>query len=81
VDDVQDNDSLDDKLSAEIPHDTVDRPVPADAHDSSNTRHPGVPGVVSDEDPDRIDTGTHGRVHGQVDGTPEDGGSFFDLAE
>jgi hypothetical protein len=48
--DVQDNGSLDDKLAAEVPDDTVDRPVPADAHDSHNSRHPGAPGLAGDED-------------------------------
>jgi hypothetical protein len=79
--DVQNNDSLDDKLAAEVPDDSDDRPVPADAHDSHTSRHAGAPGLVSDEDLDRINTGTHGRVHQQIDGTPEDGGSFFDVPE
>src|SRR5258708_98729 len=79
--DVQDNGSLEDKLAAEVPDGTGDRSVPADAHDSHNSRHAGAPGLVSDEDLDRINTGTHGCVHGQIDGAPEDGGSFFDVAE
>jgi hypothetical protein len=79
--DVQDNGSLEDKVAAEVPDDSDDRPVPADAHDSHNSRHAGAPGLVSDEDLDRVNTGTHGRVHGQIDGTPEDGASFFDVAE
>jgi hypothetical protein len=75
---VQDNGSLDDKLAAEVPDVSGARPVPADAHDS---RHAGALGLVSDADLDGIIAGTHGRTRGQIDGTPEDGDSFFDVEE
>ena len=35
--------------------------------------------VLSDVDLDRIDPERHGRGDGQIDGTPEDGESFFGI--
>jgi hypothetical protein len=32
---------------------------------------------MSDTDLDHLDPEQHGRDHGQIDGTPEDGDSFF----
>jgi hypothetical protein len=46
------------------------------AHDADEG---GALEVVSDYDLDRIDPTEHGRVKGQIDGTPEDGDSFFNV--
>jgi hypothetical protein len=41
----------------------------------------GALDVVGDDDLDGIDPDVHGRESGQIDGTPEDGDSFFDVPE
>ena len=74
--DADDNESLDEKLAAEIPDDPGDDGPSKDAHDSDAG---GALDVVSDYDLDRIDPNVHGRERGQIDGTPEDGDSFFDV--
>jgi hypothetical protein len=74
--DADDNESLDEKLAAEIPDDPRDDGPSKEAHDSDEG---GALDVVSDDDLDRIDPNVHGRAYGQIDGTPEDGDSFFDV--
>ena len=37
--------------------------------------------LTSDDELDRLDPQQHGRERGQIDGTPEDGDSFFDVVE
>jgi hypothetical protein len=70
------NESLDEKLAAETSDEAeVEAPAP-DAHDS---REGGALFVVSDDELDRIDPLKHGRERGQIDGTPQDGESFFDV--
>ena len=39
----------------------------------------GAMRVLSDDELDRIDPNVHGRERGQIDGTPEDGDSFFNV--
>ena len=34
---------------------------------------------MSDDQLDRLDPAQHGTERGQIDGTPEDGDSFFDV--
>lgn len=73
---AEDHESLDEKLAAETP-------------DSSRTGGPSGrpnatdegadPEILSNDDLDRIDPNEHGREKGQIDGTPEDGDSFFDV--
>jgi hypothetical protein len=75
---ADDNDSLADKLVAEVPDDPGSARVSTDAHDAGSG---GALGLISDDDLDGIDPAGHGRVSGQIDGTPEDGDSFFNLAE
>jgi hypothetical protein len=36
---------------------------------------------ISDDDLDHLDPEQRGRDRGQIDGTPEDGDSFFDVVE
>jgi hypothetical protein len=52
--------------------------VSTDAHDAGSG---GALGLVSDDDLDGINPAGHGSDSGQIDGTPEDGDSFFNAAE
>jgi hypothetical protein len=75
---ADENESLADKLAAEVPDDSPDRRPSMDAQGSDQ----GVAlGLVSEEDLDQIDPAVHGSSRGQIDGTPEDGDSFFDVTE
>jgi hypothetical protein len=74
--DADDNESLDEKLAAEIPDNPRDDRPSREAHDSDEG---GALDVVSDDELDRIDPTAHGRERGQIDGTPEDGDSFFNV--
>ena len=75
---ADDNESLDAKLAAETSDNPRDDQPSREAHDSDEG---GALDVVSDDDLDRIDPSVHGRESGQIDGTPEDGESFFDIRE
>jgi hypothetical protein len=68
--DADDDESLDEKLAAEIPDNPRDDRPSREAHDSDEG---GALDVVSDDELDRIDPTGHGREKGQIDGTPEDG--------
>ena len=48
------------------------------AHDADQG---GALELVGDDELDRIDPNVHGRERGQIDGTPEDGDSSFDVQE
>jgi hypothetical protein len=65
--------SLDERLSEEVPDVTPDDTDSADADESVE--------LEPDDRLDRIDPQKHGRDRGQIDGTPEDGDSFFDVVE
>ncbi|WP_416362216.1 hypothetical protein [Mycobacterium sp.] len=71
-------DSLDERLAAEVPDDLQENRPSEDARDRQTG---SAVEVVSDDELDRIDPTVHGRVRGQIDGTPEDGSSFFDVPE
>lgn len=73
---AEENESLDEKLAAETSDDLYVSAPSSDAHDSQAG---GAFNVVSDDDLDRIDPDHHGRDSGQIDGTPEDGESFFNI--
>jgi hypothetical protein len=75
---ADDNESLDDKLAAEVPEVSLDRQPSMDAHDSD---HGVALGLVSEEDLDQIAPTEHGSSSGQIAGTPEDGDSFFAVTE
>jgi len=49
-----------------------------DTHDSDQG---GGLSLKTDDELDEIDPEEHGRTRGQIDGTPEDGDSFFDVVE
>jgi len=73
---AEDHESLDEKLAAEISDDSPDDEPSREAHDSDEG---GALEVVSDYDLDNIDPDEHGRTKGQIDGTPEDGDSFYNV--
>ncbi len=61
-------------ISAEE-HETLDEKLAAEVSDRAGQDRPlGEP-----EEPDNIDPEAHGRERGQIDGTPEDGDSFYDV--
>jgi hypothetical protein len=74
--DANDHESLDERLSEEVPDVSPDS---IDLRDADN----GSPEVesMSNNDLDHLDPEEHGRERGQIDGTPEDGESFFDVVE
>jgi hypothetical protein len=74
--DANDHESLDERLSEEVPDVSPDS---IDLRDADN----GSPEVesMSNNDLDHLDPEQHGRERGQIDGTPEDGDSFFDVVE
>lgn len=73
---AKEDESLDERLSEEVPDVSPDSIDPRDADDGS----PDVESM-SDDDLDQLDPDQHGRERGQIDGTPEDGDSFFDVDE
>ena len=78
---AKDNETLDERLAEEVPDDLgvgEDAEAPTDAHDSDAG---GGLTLVSNYDIDHIDPDKHGREYGQIDGTPEDGDSFYDVVE
>jgi hypothetical protein len=54
-------------------HESLDEKLAAEISDDAHDQ------IVSDDDLDRIDPNQHGRVKGQIDGTPEDGDSFYNV--
>jgi hypothetical protein len=80
--DAKDDETLDERLAEEVPDDLGDDDdqlsPPSDAHDSDAG---GGLRLVSNYDIDHLDAEKHGREYGQIDGTPEDGDSFYDVVE
>ena len=75
---ASEHESLDERLAAEDPDVTPEYEVSMDSHDSDEG---GGLVVMSGNDLDRIDPSRHGRDAGQIDGTPENGDSFYDVIE
>lgn len=73
---AKDDESLAERLSDEVPDVSPDDRVSMDSHDSDRG---GGLSSMSNEELDRIDMSQHGRDEGQIDGTPEDGDSFFSI--
>ncbi|MEM6108427.1 hypothetical protein AAHS21_19655 [Mycobacterium sp. 050272] len=71
--DADEHESLDEKLAAETPDDS------GDGQPSRQVHEPDEVELVSDDELDSIDPEAHGRERGQIDGTPEDGDSFFNV--
>jgi hypothetical protein len=76
---AKDDETLDERLAEEEPDVSADdRESPTDAHDADAG---GGLGLTGEDALERIDPEEHGRTRGQIDGTPEDGESFFDVVE
>lgn len=75
---AKDDETLDERLAEEEPDVSAGREDSGEAHDSGQG---GGLRLESDADLDRIDPEQHGRTKGQIDGTPEDGDSFFSVQE
>jgi hypothetical protein len=70
------DESLDERLSEEEPDVSPDDIDPRDADDTASDTE-SMPNDKLDE----LDAQQHGRERGQIDGTPEDGDSFYDVVE
>ncbi|MCT7661491.1 hypothetical protein [Mycobacterium deserti] len=70
------DETLDERLSDEVPDVTAEEIDPSDADDDQSDIE-----VVSDDELDQLDMAAGGKTQGQVSGTPEDGESFFDVVE
>jgi hypothetical protein len=75
--DARENETLDERLAEETPDVT---PADIDPRDADDVADDAVVST-SDDELDRLDPQQHGRERGQIDGTPEDGDSFFDVVE
>jgi hypothetical protein len=72
---AEEQETLDERLAEEAPD------VTADDIDTDDAERAGDESILSDDELDRLDPQQHGRERGQIDGTPEDGDSFFDVVE
>ena len=82
---AKDDETLDERLAEEVPDvtydgDDVDRDDEPTADADDSDQDSGVT-AISDDELNRIDPEQHGRQRGQIDGTPEDGDSFFDIVK
>jgi hypothetical protein len=75
---AEQHESLDERLAAEVPDGLPGGGPSREAHDSDEG---GGLRVVSDDELDHIDPEKFGRDKGQIDGTPEDGDSFYSIKE
>jgi hypothetical protein len=73
---ARDDEDLDERLAEEEPDVSADDVDVRDADDSDSETV-----STSDDELDRLDPQVHGRERGQIDGTPEDGASFYDVVE
>ena len=73
---AKEDEDLDERLADEEPD---VRPEDIDLRDADDSDSESV--SMSDDEIDRLDPQVHGRERGQIDGTPEDGDSFYDVVE
>ena len=73
--DAGEDETLDERLAEEEPDVTPDDVDPRDADDPSETE------TMPEDELDELNPRQHGRDRGQIDGTPEDGDSFYDVVE
>jgi hypothetical protein len=71
---AREDETLDERIADEEPDVEPDDIDPRDADDTSSETV-----SMSDDQLDRLDPAQHGTERGQIDGTPEDGESFFDV--
>lgn len=74
--DAREDESLDERLADEEPDVRPSDIDPRDADDKVRDTE-----SMSDDALDRLDPEQHGRERGQIDGTPEDGDSFYDVVD
>jgi hypothetical protein len=74
--DARDDESLDERLKDEEPD---VKPSDIDLRDADDTVRETE--SAPDDVVDHLDPEQHGRERGQIDGTPEDGDSFYDVVE
>jgi hypothetical protein len=74
--DAREDENLDERLADEEPD---VRPEDIDLRDADDLDLQTV--STSDDKIDALDPQQHGRERGQIDGTPEDGESFYDVIE
>jgi hypothetical protein len=74
--DAEEDETLDERLAEEEPDVTPDDIDLRDADDTVRDIQ-----SMSGDALDRLDPQQHGRDRGQIDGTPEDGDSFYDVVE
>jgi hypothetical protein len=72
--DAKEDETLDERLADEVPDVT---PADIDPRDADDTDQETV--TLSDDQLDRLDPEQHGTERGQIDGTPEDGESFYTI--
>lgn len=70
---AREDETLDERLADEVPDVRPDDVDPRDADDADRETV-----SMSDDQLDRLDPEHHGTDRGQIDGTPEDGDSFYD---
>ncbi len=82
--DAEENETLDERLAEEEPDVNPDDwghlPLAGDDLRDANETSSDIESMPDDQ-LDRLDPEQHGRERGQIDGTPEDGDSFFDVVE
>lgn len=78
---ANDDETLDERLAEEEPDVDADEDADDDATEAHDSDEGGGLELESDDELDRIDTEENGRTLGQIDGTPEDGDSFYDIVE
>lgn len=71
---AREDESLDERLADEEPDVS---PEDIDVGDGDDRQRETE--TVSDDSLDELDPGQHGRARGQIDGTPEDGDSFYEV--
>jgi hypothetical protein len=71
---AKEDETLDERLADEVPDVGPDDIDPRDADDTASETV-----SMPDDQLDRLDPAQHGTERGQIDGTPEDGDSFFDV--
>lgn len=75
--DAREDETLDERLADEEPD---VRPSDIDVRDADDPQSRETV-TEPDDELDRLDPQQHGRERGQIDGTPEDGDSFYDVVD
>jgi hypothetical protein len=76
----KDDETLSERLTEEEP-DVSEDDEDDDATEAHDSDEGGGLELESDDQLDRLDPEQHGRTLGQIDGTPEDGDSFYSIEQ